>query len=65
MANLDSYYKKWDQVLKTYDSDGEQKPLDVPKIDPKDISCHMGKPMTEEEFRNRTKDGARPFVVRQ
>jgi hypothetical protein len=65
MAHLDAYYRKWDNVLKGYDSEGERRPpADLPKIDPKDISCHVGKPLTEEEFLNRNKEGTKPHVLR-
>lgn len=70
MANLDAYYQKWEQTLKSFDADGERVPEQdaasgVPKIDPKDISCHVGKPLTEEEFKNRNVGGAKPHVLRQ
>lgn len=64
-SSLSSYYKAWEAKLKDFDEDGEQlkEQLSVPKINPNDIHCKMGAPLTEEQFRNRT-HGSKPQVIR-
>jgi len=60
-STLSSYYQSWEAKLKGFDEDGEQ--INVPKIDPKDIHCKMGMPLTEEQFHNRTYN-SQPHVIR-
>lgn len=52
-ASLNQHYDKWSQFCNEHDDDGNVK---KPKLDPKDISVSFGKPLTEEEFKNRHKN---------
>ena len=44
-------YSKWDNWATTIDEDGEEIDKNKPKFDKP--TCVFGKPMTEEEFKNR------------
>lgn len=62
--SLDAKYKKWDKMSWADASEGEEDapqpkkakkrhvtaPIDPKKLNPKDVSVHFGKPLTEEEF---------------
>jgi hypothetical protein len=73
-------YQKWEAFSSQYDSDGDEKNLNlqVPlehvsdshlvsgKVDPKDITMSCGKPMTREEFeRYCSTRGIQPKIMKQ
>ena len=63
--NIDQKYKAWDAWAKQQDEapEGTATPADVPKLskeDLKDVKFSLGKPLTEEEFKEqRKKNGGR------
>ncbi len=68
---LSALYKRWEDVMRNIDEDGNEissgptgsDPAEDVKIDPKDITCSVGAPLTEEEFRNRNR-AMNPRVVK-
>jgi hypothetical protein len=56
----DPYYAKWAKIMKDLET-GEFAP---DSIDPRDVSVQFGKPMTEEEFKNRTVGGQPVHVIK-